>query len=223
MPEWRKRAPRRSTSGSLTFVPRGLGTSVPAGWCRPPAQRGPARRGPRAARPAGSRRGWCACRWCAAASARHDVHRDDAGAWSIWRTVSAVSSAHTARCRPRCSHRLCRSRRTAGLPELGHVRISGDLCGPGWPGTAARGPGGAARSTPGSWFWGAPWSTVTRTCRTTPTAPSCPPGPLRPQHRRPPQGRGRSIQRPSARPLRRLRYQRTSVPDGKSSTQPTSS
>ena len=28
---------------------------------------------------------------------------------------------------------------------------------------------------------------------------------------------------PSARPLRRLRYQRTSVPDGKSSTQPTSS
>jgi hypothetical protein len=28
---------------------------------------------------------------------------------------------------------------------------------------------------------------------------------------------------PIARPLRRLRYQRTSVPDGKSSTQPTSS
>src|SRR5450755_2640173 len=32
-----------------------------------------------------------------------------------------------------------------------------------------------------------------------------------------------SIQRLSARPLSRLRYQRTSVPDGKSSTQPTSS
>ena len=32
-----------------------------------------------------------------------------------------------------------------------------------------------------------------------------------------------SVQRLSARPLRRLRYQRTSVPDGKSSTQPTSS
>jgi hypothetical protein len=39
------------------------------------------------------------------------------------------------------------------------------------------------------------------------------------------EGRGHkgSIQRLSARPLSRLRYQRTSVPDGKSSTQPTSS
>ena len=39
------------------------------------------------------------------------------------------------------------------------------------------------------------------------------------------EGRGHkgSIQRLSAWPLRRLRYQRTSVPDGKSSTQPTSS
>jgi hypothetical protein len=38
-----------------------------------------------------------------------------------------------------------------------------------------------------------------------------------------PAGNEGSIQRLSARPLRRLRYQRTSVPDGKSSTQPTSS
>ena len=37
------------------------------------------------------------------------------------------------------------------------------------------------------------------------------------------EGNKGSIQCLSARPLRRLRYQRTSVPDGKSSTQPTSS
>ena len=53
--------------------------------------------------------------------------------------------------------------RTTGS-KAGHFAI----CGPGWHGELPRrGPGDARPRRPrGSWFWGAPWSTVTRTWRT---------------------------------------------------------